>query len=270
MFSFRYDHHLVADLLQNIAPIVDGWVAYDDRAAKVGYSNEPARHVQLVERARALGADWVLAVDPDERFENRVAVEIRSMIAQKQPVIWAFRFRELDSPTEYRADGIWGEKVQMRLFPILEGQVFSDLELHSPKFPIEPVPVEPGYRVAAGYVIRKSNLNLYHLKMITRERRVARRDLYNHLDPDNAYTPFGYDYLADDSGAALETIGPDRMYTPPHREDGGLWMPSPSTAEISLISSRKAMFAQDAVRHHRSRPLHPGLFASLWRGLLRK
>jgi hypothetical protein len=215
VFSFRYDHHLVPDLIQNILPMVDGWVAFDDRAAASGYSNEPTRHLRLVERARALGADWILAIDPDERLESRATSEIPALVADKQRIIWGFRLRELYSPSEYRVDGIWGRKAVERLFPLFEGQVFSDRELHGPKYPIEP-----------GYAIRQSDLNLYHLKMITRERRIARRDLYRHLDPDNRYQTIGYDYLADDSGAVFETIPPERMYAPPYREEGGLWMPA--------------------------------------------
>jgi hypothetical protein len=31
----RYDAHLVPDLIANIDPIVDGWIALNDRQAKV-------------------------------------------------------------------------------------------------------------------------------------------------------------------------------------------------------------------------------------------
>ena len=75
------------------------------------------------------------------------------------------------------------------------------------------------------YRILDSGLNLYHLKMITRARREARRDLYNRLDPDRRFQPIGYDYLADDQGAVLKPIRPGREYHPPHNDDGGLWMP---------------------------------------------
>ncbi|TIW19796.1 MAG: hypothetical protein E5V65_09705 [Mesorhizobium sp.] len=60
--------------------------------------------------------------------------------------------------------------------------------------------------------------------MIEPKRRGARRDLYNHLDPDSRLQKIGYDYLADESGAVLEAIPAGRDYFPAHTDDGGLWM----------------------------------------------
>ena len=48
--------------------MVDGWVAFDDRAATDLFSNEPQRRRLLIERASELGASWVLAIDPDEEL----------------------------------------------------------------------------------------------------------------------------------------------------------------------------------------------------------
>ena len=227
IFSFRYDCHLVPDLIRNIEPIVDGWIAFDDRAAEAPFSSEPARHMALVNRARELGVDWILSIDPDERLETATALRIRALVAHRERIIWTFNLRELFSPTKYRIDGIWGRKRVGRLFPLLDGQVFSQQELHTPKYPIEP-----------GYTVRSSDLNLYHLKMIDPERRKARRDLYHFLDPQNKYQAFGYDYMTDESGAKFEVIEKDRTYAPPHRDDGGLWVAStrmtrPSNVERS-------------------------------------
>lgn len=76
----------------------------------------------------------------------------------------------------------------------------------------------------APHARRDADIDLYHLKMITPERRRARAALYNRLDPERRMQPIGYDYLADDEGAVLEQIPPGREYHPPHIEDGGLWM----------------------------------------------
>ena len=43
VFSFRYDVHLVAGLLANIRPFVQGYVAWNDRDAGVALSDEPTR-----------------------------------------------------------------------------------------------------------------------------------------------------------------------------------------------------------------------------------
>ena len=76
-----------------------------------------------------------------------------------------------------------------------------------------------------GVRLRDTDFNLYHLKMITPERRRARAALYNHLDPERQAQPIGYDYLTDDDGLKLKRIGAGREYHPPHDDDGGLWMP---------------------------------------------
>ena len=53
IFSYRYDAELVPDLLANVSPAVDGWVAFDDRASGDLFSSEPRRRRLLIERARS-------------------------------------------------------------------------------------------------------------------------------------------------------------------------------------------------------------------------
>jgi hypothetical protein len=76
-------------------------------------------------------------------------------------------------------------------------------------------------------VVKRGNINIYHLKMIAPVRRLGRRDLYKHLDPENRFQSMGYDYLADEHGMTLEEIPEHRQYSPVHVDDGGLWMPEP-------------------------------------------
>ena len=108
VFSYHHDVGLVPDLLANLAPMVDGWVAYDDRRNPAAFSNEPRRRALLIDRARELGATWVLAVDPDERFERGLATAIRLFTRERQRIVWQFNLREMFSLGEYRVDGIWG------------------------------------------------------------------------------------------------------------------------------------------------------------------
>ncbi|WAX92818.1 hypothetical protein N7E70_013940 [Aminobacter sp. NyZ550] len=213
VFSYRYDAHLVPDLLTNIDPIVDGWVALDDRASTGIVSSEFERQRTLIGAARAAGADWILAMDPDERFEIGAATAIRRLLYPRKPTAWGFNLRELYEPDAYRIDGIWGQKVRYRLFPAFDAAELPDRGMHACWYPRD-----------GRYLERHCDLNLYHLKMIAPVRRTARRDLYNHLDPQLRDQPIGYDYLADETGARFETIPQGRAYAPPHHDDGGLWM----------------------------------------------
>jgi hypothetical protein len=72
--------------------------------------------------------------------------------------------------------------------------------------------------------LRVADYNIYHLKMMTPERRRGRRDLYKHLDPDRQIQQMGYDYLADEEGLELETVPFGRDFRPSYEEDNGLWM----------------------------------------------
>jgi hypothetical protein len=214
VFSFRYDHHLVPGMLKNIATMVDGWVSFDDRDSAEVFSDEPARRHALVTAAKQAGADWILAIDPDERFERGLARRIRELTRGNDYVAWSFPLRELYAPHAYRVDGVWGLKAQARLFRVPREISPSPMPLHS-----------PWHAVAPGIEVRVTDLNLYHLKMIAPARRQARRDLYKHLDPDQKLQAIGYDYLADEEGIELENIPIQRFYDPPFVEDHGLWMP---------------------------------------------
>ena len=215
VYSFRFDAHLVPAMLANVEPLVDGWVSYDDRAAaNETISDEVPRHLALLEAAREAGAEWVLVVDPDERFETRMRRVIPSLLDGGANA-YSVAFREMYTPTKYRVDGVWGKKRQARLIRIADGIVTEHphSEHHRSWSTFLPKP-----RVEA------ADINLYHLKMITAERRRARAALYSGLDPENRMQAIGYDYLADETGLRLERIPVGRGYRPRHIDDGGLWM----------------------------------------------
>jgi hypothetical protein len=213
VFSYRYDQHLVPDLIANLDPVVDGWIAYDDRASDGIFSSEPRRRLALIAAAYEAGADWVLAMDPDERLENAVAGRIGRLISGSRQVAWGFRCREMYTPASYRIDGAWGQKMQHRLFGAYHPDRYRSKDLHGAWFPDD-----------IGFRLKDSGLNLYHLKMIEPKRRAARRDLYNRLDPDRRLQRIGYDYLADETGMIVEAVPAGREYFPAHADDGGLWM----------------------------------------------
>ena len=227
-FSFRYDHQLVPSLIANIEPMVDGWISYDDREATVLYSSEPERRRLLIEAALEVGASWLLAVDPDERIEAGFAKKIRRLTRTRRPTAFVFNLRELYAPDAYRIDGIWGQKKIARLVSLHEGMVFDVGALHSSWHELYP-----------RYRLRSARTNIYHLKMLTSERRNARRSLYEALDPERALQRAGYEYLTDESALVLCRIPRKRGFRPPHVEDHGLWMPPVSRLADEKASSGK-------------------------------
>jgi hypothetical protein len=232
VFSFRYDAHLVAGLKDNLAPVVDGFVSWDDRAAGEVFSSEPARRRALLEAARRAGADWILAIDPDERLQDGAGPELRRLMAGGRRVFGTFRLRELYQPRAWRSDGIWGAKKQGRFFPLLDRDLPDYAVLHQSW-----VPPDWGLRR------HDLDLDLYHLKMILPERRRARRALYAGLDPDRSMSPVGYDYLDDETGLELTPVAAGRGFSPPFTEDGGLWMPA---LEGKAPDPPEAVFARAA------------------------
>ena len=113
---------------------------------------------------------------------------------------------------------------------------------------------DPSYRQA------RTGLNLYHLRHATPERIRHRRDTYAAVDPDRRFQYFGYDYLMDMRGARLTQIRPDRSFTPPHAEDGGLWAspdvgaignpnPDPIAARLNLMTAQVRQRGADSAAY---------------------
>lgn len=207
--SFRYDVALVPDMLKNIDGFIDGYIHHDDRQRKSKWYNEGEVRNKLIEEARGQGADWVLCIDPDERFEKSAGRKIRRLIENdNQKAVYGFRLRELWTPNRYRSDGIWDKKIQWRLFPLHDGQTFTNTPVHSPWHPQN-----------EEYSLIKTDINLYHLKNIEPENRTARKELYNSLDPNRKYQKIGYDYLDDETGLETTRIPLGRGYRPKYKED---------------------------------------------------
>ena len=254
VFSYRYEAALVAPLLENIAPVTHGWVSWDDRAAALTLSSEPDRRNRLLAAARAMGAAWILAVDPDERFETGLKDQITAMTTARSQALWSFTLREMFGPDVYRVDGVWGRKTQVRLFPVGVTRAASAAALHG-----------RWYGDDTGLPVRKSGFDLYHLRMATPDRRRHRYLTYALADPARRYQAIGYDYLDDPRGMVLESIPTGRGFVPPHIEDGGLWAatdgawgpgpnpdlgpnpkpdPSPDPASCRLLYAQAAVGAQ--------------------------
>lgn len=202
-FAFRYDYQLIPDLLKNIEEIIDDYVFIDDRKRKDDWINETYMRTTLTQKAKDKGADWILGLDPDERFEKNAKKVIKKITRTKDKTIYGFNFRELYSENEYRIDGIWGQKKKFILFPNFPDQKFMSLRVHQQWAPIN-----------EDYKKIETGINIYHLKMIDPKNRESRKIIYNKLDPNKKIQKIGYDYITDENGMVLEKIPNNRKYYP--------------------------------------------------------
>ena len=227
----RDEEDLLPGCLAHLRDWVDGFVAIDDgsvdstpailsREPKMldvmtnpphtgeMFKQERNSRQRLLVRAQELGASWVLCCDADERYEQaflRGFPSIRAAAEENGRVRLTLRLRELwDSPTQYRVDGIWGQKTRSRVFPLPATMTFDNLKpLHGPWYPAE---------LSSPEFVNVIDYNLYHLNMIRPEARAARRDRYNAIDPNKEAQEIGYDYLTDESGLKLESIPAGKEY----------------------------------------------------------
>jgi glycosyltransferase involved in cell wall biosynthesis len=214
--------------LDHLRPFVDGFVALDDGSTDDTGAvfvaepkmldviskpvcephtwDEPGNKLALLARAAARGAQWVLCTDADERWETAFLEQLHELAGActRDDVWWTVtNLRELwNRPDQYRCDGIWARKRRGRFFRLPELVATDDAPLHGPWEP-------PTVRARPH---RRLQHNLYHLKMIREADRVARRDYYQQLDPDNKLQEQGYAYLTDKTGLRLKTIPPEKAY----------------------------------------------------------
>jgi hypothetical protein len=208
----------------NVAPQVDGIVAFDDGSTDgsadflAGRSeilellgNPPERprwdemgnHRRLVDVALRQGAEWALCVDADERLEREFRPRAERVIRRGRLLrCSAFRvhLRELwGSADRYRSDGIWGRKSIPRLFRLRADHRFDTSSLHGAKTPLQERP-------------RLADLVVYHLGMLTLEQRERRQARYETADPDGYWQSVGYRYLTDERELRIEQVPPRRAW----------------------------------------------------------
>jgi hypothetical protein len=229
LLAARDEMRFLPGFVENVAPQVDGIVALDDGSTDGTGDylasrpevvelldvppgrpswDEPRNHRRLVEAALRHGAEWLLVVDADERLERHFRERAERIIRRGQRAgrtAYAVHARELWTPDRYRVDGIWKGKVQATLFEARPDHEFDTRPLHGHKAPLQARRPNGRFPVA--------NLNVYHLRMIQPDDRLARRRRYELADPEARWQPnLGYAYLTDETGLRLKKIPRRRRY----------------------------------------------------------
>lgn len=169
------------------------------------FSHETENRALLLKRALAYGADWVLCMDADFRFEKRFlnSLEMIARDNEYTPVVW-LKLRDLwNAENQYRVDGIWSHKTQPLLFRCVPfNEYHLPGTLHSQWVP-------PWMKQDA--LQSHTDWNVYHLGSLTPELRRQRVENFNRVDAAKHYQS-DYSYLCDETGLQVEKICPCRGF----------------------------------------------------------
>lgn len=235
LLSFRDEMRFLPGWFASNAHQLDGVIAYDDgssdgsaefvaaqpsvlelvrkpRGASDAW-DEPAIHAELIAAAGRHDADWLVAVDADERLEEEFGERARREIvrlSRRGVTAASVRVRELwDAPDQYRSDGLWGNKRPARLFAWRPDPVLDPRPVHGHWAPVNSF---------HWGIFRHTELTIYHLRMVRAADREARRRRYETADPHGEYQSIGYAYLTDATGLELTALPDGRGYRPLHRD----------------------------------------------------
>lgn len=232
LLQFRNEERFIRGWLENITPAVDGIVAVDDGSTDETFNiisahdktlevirgprgrewDEYTNQVTLIKTGRRYGADWFLCLDADERIEDRLCKDIRSILVQADRSnvdAFSLQLRDLwNDRFHYRIDGMWANRGRYRLFRNVNTHTkFDPRRIHRHWLPLEILTNIQIVGVAIPYAI-------YHLRMIKLEDRIARYQRYTSIDPNNTLQRQGYGHLIDEANLELADVLADRDFSP--------------------------------------------------------
>lgn len=143
--------------------------------------NESVARKKLWDIVACSDPDWVLALDADEVFEDRIIGEIWHIIAQNEYDVVEFRIFDFwKSMTHYRVDGLWNP--WNRFSPLLVRYrpewsfSWPDMQLHCGRIPLE-------YRLRRVNRLQ-SDIRLKHFGWADEKDHIKKYMLYSQKDAD--------------------------------------------------------------------------------------
>ena len=107
------DAAAAASLVESLWPVAGVWIGVEaGRRDRIDLLEQRRR---LLRQAEALGAQWILAANPGERFDAGLARRIGHLTNQDKQDRWTFRVRPMAAPDAFRVDGDWGGREVGRL-----------------------------------------------------------------------------------------------------------------------------------------------------------
>ena len=142
--------------------------------------------------ATTSNADWILNLDADEMFEDRMRSEIRRLINQDEYDAFAFRLFDFWNDTHYREDEYWSAHLGHMPFLVRNDPNIADdwkqTDQHCGRFPLAVMDMQ----------ILTSRMRVKHYGWANAETRQAKYNRYKLLDPDQAFgIPQQYESILD-------------------------------------------------------------------------
>lgn len=157
------------------SPLVKILLENPRRADFEGWDDSANRN-RLLEAAAALNPEWIISLDADERIPADDAVALREFLDTDAMPGLAFGFkvyRMWYDLNQFDRSGLW----VYRLFPFQPGMTFPAKKHHFVPIPTQ-IPRERWVR---------TTIRIQHLAGLTEQRRQARFDKWQQVDPENEY-----------------------------------------------------------------------------------
>lgn len=141
------------------------------------FSNEIELRQQQWQAAIDTNPEWILTLDADEIFEEKMREEIYNLTNQNVIDIWCFRLYDFWDENHYRSDNLWCAHTNYRAFLIRYRPEFNyrwhETAQHCGRFP------KNIYELPYSF----SNIRLKHYGWAKKEEREEKYKRYMKLDP---------------------------------------------------------------------------------------